>query len=90
MWICAADFDDPPHGINSGAMPGRAIQSPLLRPAPVAIHNDGNMNRQLLGRNLLRQRREFRTELLAQTAITSFSLASATLSVSSIYLLVRS
>ncbi len=43
-----AGFDDGPRGFHSGAVPGDAWQMPALRPAAVAIHDDGDMPGQAL------------------------------------------
>src|SRR5947207_11399504 len=37
--VCSR-LERPPHGFGTGAVPGRARQSALLRPAAVAVHDD--------------------------------------------------
>ena len=43
-----AGFHHLAHGGDAGAVPGDARQMPAPRPAPVAIHDDGNVPRQTL------------------------------------------
>ena len=51
-----AGFDGLAGGAHAGAVPGDAWQMALLRPAPVAIHDDGHVARQTLDLELLEKR----------------------------------
>ena len=49
-------FDDVAHRVDAGAVAFDARQVALRRPAPVAVHDDGDVRRQLLEVDLARQR----------------------------------
>ena len=52
----AERFDDVADRVDAGAMAFDARQMALRRPAPVAVHDDGDVGRQLLEIDLPRQR----------------------------------
>ena len=49
-------LDDVAHGVDAGAVAFDARQMALRRPAPVAVHDDGDVRRQLVEIDLARQR----------------------------------
>src|SRR5262249_23662505 len=73
-----ARLHDLAHGLHAFPVAADARQEPLLRPAPVAVHDDGDVARDLGGlRNRLRGAIEVR-----HTDINSFSFSATSLSIS--------
>ena len=59
-----ASLDDDARGLHSGAVAGNARQMAALRPAAVAIHDDGEVLRQALGIEFLEKFRFFAVRVL--------------------------
>ena len=49
MPSCRADLDDGAHGVLADAVAVQAREAALLGPAPVAVHDDGDVLRQACG-----------------------------------------
>ena len=54
-----AGLDDDPRRFHSGAVTGHARQMPALRPAAIAVHDDGDVPRQPLRIQAFQQARFF-------------------------------
>jgi hypothetical protein len=63
-----ARFDHFARGLHSGAVPGDARQMSPASPAPIAVHDDGDMAGQALEIQSFEQRRFFATGRFQQIA----------------------
>ena len=63
-----AGFNDDASGLHAGAMAGHSRQMTALRPAAVAIHDDGEVLRQALGIEFLEIFRFFAVRVLQKFA----------------------
>src|SRR3569833_710045 len=80
-----AGADHAAQRLNALAMPGNTRHQPALRPATVAIHDDGDVPRHVSAgrrRLLLAGRHAGYARLIAQTASRSFSFSASILSIS--------
>src|SRR3569833_1836451 len=80
-----AGADHAAQRLNALAMPGNTRHQPALRPATVAIHDDGDVPRHVSAgrrRLLLAGRHAGYARLIAQTASRSFSFSASILTIS--------